>query len=294
MSFSKYILGLVLIFCLSSCGEEGAFDIGGLVKRQPVFGFSKPIVGKEVRMVDVIDEQLSLIVSDTSRLSVQFTSTPTGERLKVNDWTFDYEKAIKYKKYYFLHQLIDSSFYKVVVVGRYFTKYYGFEEPWNQNQDIYKSLTDTLSASILKSFKVDSLSSRDFVIDPSSKKNVKEFFKNLLKNSYLRSDGLINAVKEITDNVLEQFDIDNIDANEDIIIYPNPAGGENVIVTSDLLKFENVQLSIVSLSGQEIKCPQDSNSGSTKVNIEGLKSGSYFVVITNGGRSSSGKFVVVK
>jgi hypothetical protein len=293
MSFSKCIFSLILTVFLVSCGE-GTIDLGGEMGRQPIFGFSELLKGKEVKMVNVIDEELSLVVSDTSRISVQFTSTPTDERLKINDWTFDYEKAIKYKKYYFLHRLVDSSFYEVLVVGRYFTKYYGFEDAFNQNYNIYKGLVDTIDTSTLHSFRVDSLSLIDFVINPSSKKVVKEFYKNLLKSSYLRNEGLDNFTKEIVSDVLQKLDVKKLEISENIKIYPNPVEGIEMNVTSDLITVEDAQLSIVNSLGQEVKCLQSSNGESVKVNVLDLKSGSYFAVITSEGRRSSGKFVVVK
>ena len=173
MSFSKVIYSIVVVLCLSSCGgEESSLESR---QREPIFGFNKIIEGKEVKMVDVFDEKLSLIVSDSIKRSVQFISISIGERLIVDDWSFDFEKAIKYRKYYFLHQLVDSSYYKVIVVGRYFTKYYGFEEPWNQNRSILNRV-DTVGSSISMPLRIDSLSSSDFIINPDPRKEIKEFY----------------------------------------------------------------------------------------------------------------------
>ena len=290
MHFSKVIYNLIIVLCLFSCGEEP--DLRGSRLREPIFGFSKTIEGKEVKMTAVFDEKLSLIVSDSVKRSVQFISTSTGERLIVDDWSFDFEKAIKYKKYYFLHQLVDSSFYKVIVVGKYFTKYYGFEKPWNQNRSILWGI-DTIGPSLLKPLRVDSLSSRDLIINPDSKKVIKAFFKNRFKNTYLRKERLSISTTENDEISTEDVNVKRVE-NLEVKIYPNPIRGGEVTIESDLFGFDNARLAVFNLSGQEIKCEQSPSSNSIKVNIEKLKSGSYFVVITNGDSRSSGEFVVIK
>lgn len=291
MCFVRITAGLFLLLCLFNCGDEMK---GFSIEREPVFGFNKIIAGKEVKMVDVFDEKLSLIVSDSVRRNVQFLSTKNGERLKVDNWFFDFEKAIKYKKYYFLHQLVDSSFYKVIVVGRFFTKYYGFEQPWNQNKSIYDCISDTMCGSDLSLYRIDSIGSRDFIINPNSKKVIKAFYKKRLKGTYLRNEILSDEVVQDSKESGENFNIHELELDEGMGIYPSPAKGSEVKITSDLLAFKDASLSVFNLSGSIIECQQHLSSKSITVNIEKLKSGSYIAIVTSRGKRSCGKFIVTK
>ena len=291
MCFFKITASLFLVLCLFNCGGEiKEFSM----QHEPVFGFNKIISGKEVKMVDVFDEKLSLIVSDSVRRNVQFLSTENGERLIVDDWFFDFEKAVKYKKYYFLHQLVDSSFYKVIVVGRFFTKYYGFEQPWSQNKSIYNCLSDTMCDSVLSLYRIDSLGSRDFIINPDFKKVIKAFYKKRLKGTYLRNEVLSDEVVQDSKERFEDFNIHELELDEGMSINPSPAIGSEVKITSDLLAFKDASLSIFNLSGSKIECQQQLSRRSITVNIKRLKSGSYYAIVTSRGKRSCGKFVVVK
>ena len=288
----KRVLSLIIVLFLFNCGDVDKWEIS--IQRLPIFGFSKVIAGKEVKMVDVFDEKLSLVVSDSVRRNVQFLSTLSGERLIVDDWFFDFDIAIKYKKYYFLHQLVDSSYYKVLVVGRYFTKYYGFEEPWNQNISIYKNLSDTLGNSPLNSLRIDSLSSKDFIINSDSKKVIKTYYKNLFKGTYLRNAPLPDLNTKIKRKSIHTINVKKLKIDENMNIYPSLTRGGKVKIASELLSYKTARLSIFNISGEEVNCKHNFINKSVEVNVESLKAGSYFAVVIYGDRRSCGKFVVVK
>lgn len=290
--YFKGIPSLIIVLFLFNCGDVDKWEIS--IQRLPIFGFSKVIAGKEVKMVDVFDEKLSLVVSDSVRRNVQFLSTLSGERLIVDDWFFDFDIAIKYKKYYFLHQLVDSSYYKVLVVGRYFTKYYGFEEPWNQNISIYNNLSDTLGNSTLNSLKIDSLSSKDFIINSDSKKVIKTYYKDLFKGTYLRNAPFPDSNTKIKRKSIHTINVKKLKIDENMNIYPSLTRGGKVKITSELLSYKTARLSIFNISGEEVNCKHNFINKSVEVNVESLKAGSYFAVVIYGDRRSCGKFVIVK
>ena len=50
----KRVLSLIIVLFLFNCGDVDKWEIS--IQRLPIFGFSKVIAGKEVKMVDVFDE----------------------------------------------------------------------------------------------------------------------------------------------------------------------------------------------------------------------------------------------
>ena len=56
MCFFKGIPSLIIVLFLFNCGDVEKWEIS--IQREPIFGFSKVIAGKEVKMVDVFDESI--------------------------------------------------------------------------------------------------------------------------------------------------------------------------------------------------------------------------------------------
>mgnify|MGYP001218258766 FL=1 len=292
MRFWKIINLLIVVFFICSCGEMERGDSGFFI--QPKYGFNKLIEGKSVKMIDVFEEQVNLVISDSSKLSVQFKKTAGGEQLIVNDWIYNYEKAIKYKRYYFLHHLVDSSFYEVIVVGRYFSKYYGFKEAEQQNLSVWTSIGDTMGDCILRPLKIDSLSNWNFVITPKDKKTIKEYYQVLLKNTFLRKEPVKDAVVQEygTDPVF--FDNNEVKDVGDLKIFPNPVSGNELTIKADLLNVDGAILYISDVSGEKVDCKQFQGYKSIKVNVADLQAGIYFVIIESGSKLLSSQFIVIK
>jgi len=292
MKYCKVVCVLFVLILCYSCGERGASD-GGLFPA-PKFGFSHLIEGKSVKMVDVFDSEFTLGVSDSFKLAIQFKELETGEQLIVNDWIYNYEKAIKYKRYYFLHHLVDSSFYEIVVVGRYFSKYYVFNEIEQQNLSVWNSIRDSTGAHILIPLKIDSLSSWNVVIKPDDKKIIKQYYKALFKNTYLRKEVSEVESIEIAEIDTAFFDENRLEDIEDLKIFPNPVSGEELNIKTDLLNIEGAKLSITNLTGEKIHCEQFPGYKSIKVNVGNLQSGSYFAIIEGGNKKLTSQFIVIK
>ena len=93
---------------------------------------------------------------------------------------------------------------------------------------------------------------------------------------------------------IHTINVKKIEIDENMNIYPSLTRGDEVKITSELLRFKTARLSIFNLSGEEINCEHHFTNKSVKVNIESLKPGSYFAVVIYGDRRSCGKFVIVK
>lgn len=131
-----------------------------------------------------------------------------------------------------------------------------------------------------------------------------------LKDKFLNTTSSINQNKRInfsiTDNALSKGDFrfellfknsstdvneyDNSQLNSNLSVYPNPATDFLNINISNA-NFKNLNLSINTVSGQQIMNTNMSGNN-TKINIESLSSGVYFVNISNeNGLNKTVKFV---
>lgn len=292
MRYIQILLLLVITSLTIGCEEALPQEFSDLI--QPKFGFNKVLEGKEVDMTKVFDEPFVLTIDDTTQLNVAFKSSAFGEKLIVGDWSYNYEKAIKYKRYYFLHHLVDSSFYEVVVVGRYFSRFYGFENINRQNLFVHDLIIDSSKFCSLRPLRQELNETENVVVDPSEKKIIRQFYKGFFKGAYLKK-----AVSEVrTNKILEEIEVKygtkELDIDEGVIIFPNPCRGNDVEVKSDLINADDFEVIVSDLAGKRIDCAQSPGFKSIKIETSTLVNGNYLVQVIAGKRQVSGQFVVLK
>ena len=102
-------------------------------------------------------------------------------------------------------------------------------------------------------------------------------------------DNIYFAVNSATFNINEVMAVNESSFEKGFAIYPNPAKGEVNISLTKVSKGASYQ--IVDLSGKLISNGLLENE-KNKVNISGLKTGTYRIVISNNGESSSKNLIV--
>lgn len=291
VQYYVFIVLLAVIGCTDENGKPSWFS-----ESVPVFGFSELIEGKEVQMTEELGDSFFLALTDTTSLKVKFSPTATGQLLQVQDWQYKFDKAVKYKKYYFLHQKIDSTSYKVVVVGKYFSKYYGFSNINDQNFEIQASLFDSIRTEQYESLarlKMDSISEFNFIVSPSDKRTIRDFYDAYLESEYLRlADDKVSEMLNTIDET-EELIAAELDIIEEAKIYPNPTSKNYVYIASDLLKLDNAEILITTLEGKEVLREVVSAKSKVKIKLSDVDPGTYVVTISGGGQKVTGKLVVI-
>jgi hypothetical protein len=289
----KLKLGIfvVAVLGLIGCGEmEGTWE---MAEEAPKFGFSGFIEGKEVQMKEVLGDSFLLALNDTSTLKVKVESKGEGERLTVGDFSFSYQKAIKYKRYYYLHQRVDSLTNTVLVVGRYFNRYYGFENILQQNYEVLEVLKDSIQTDKteeMSSLMIDSLSSKNCIVNPSKKKVIKQFYKNYFGGSYLPAiDEEVLESKKKDEKSLDEIEIEE---GEAVNVYPNPVSNGGVTVSSDLLGVNGCKVFVNSMDGKELYSKKVKNPGDLKIDVSNFDSGTYVLTIELPSQKATRKFIV--
>lgn len=291
----KLKLGIfvVAVFSLIGCGEVNVDGTWGMPEEAPRFGFSGFIEGKEVQMKEVLGDSFLLALNDTSTLKVKVESKGEGERLTVGNFSFSYQKAIKYKRYYYLHQRIDSLTNTVLVVGRYFNRYYGFENISQQNYEVLEILKDSIQTDKTEEMSrlvIDSLSGKNCVVNPSKKKVIKQFYKNYFGGTYLPAiDEEIIESKKQDEKSLDEIEIEE---GEAVNIYPNPVSNGEVTVSSDLLGVNGCKVFVNSMDGKELYSKKVKNVGDLKIDVSDFDSGTYVLTIELPSQKATKKIIV--
>lgn len=291
---SSLLILFSIVLLVFSCAEEPHPEEGP----RPKVLFTKEIKGKQVEMVKLFPEPF-MLRKGLKDIEVSFTSTAQGERLKVNSTEIDYSKAIKYKRYYFLHQEIDSSLYEIYVIGKYRNRYYGFENLRAQARTIKTVLNDSVVGEELgfeeyvldfKTLIIDSLSGFDVVLDPSKRRVVKKFYKNYLKNSYAESSE--KSVRDSAQKYLDEIETDL--GNEELIISPKILSEGTLMIRCDLFLLNQTHLVITDVTGNVFLSEKVKGKQSVTFNSSEIPAGTYLVTVSTPLQSSTSKFSVVK
>lgn len=300
----KLKLGIfvVLLLVFIGCAEEDSLKSHS---DHPMFGFYGELKGKEVELKEALGDSFSLILSDSTELKVSIESRGEGGVLYVGNSSIKFHKAIKYKRYYYLHNRIDSITNSVVVIGKYFNRYYGFEDLATQNYvnalTLKDSLLDppsTLGEELhiaMQGLIVDSLSSQDLIINPqNNRKVIRKYFKNFFNRSFLRRKDLDGEIEDKNkEEIEESLDLKEIDEQEEVLLYPNPVSNGEVTVSSDLLGVNGCKVFVNSMDGKELYSKKVKNTGKLKINVSDFESGTYVLTIELPSQKATKKFIVV-
>lgn len=288
----KLLLFGVVLLSLLNCGEGGTYSLS---EDSPKFGFSGLIEGKQVQLKEALGDSFLLELTDTSTLKVKIETRGEGEVIIVGNFSFPFQKAIKYKRYFFLHQSIDSVSNTVLVVGKYFNRYYGFENILLQNYTVFNTLKDSIQTDAtapMSSLIVDSLSLKDCIVNPSDKKVIKEFYKNYFGGVYLKSIE-VDELKESTQSDVEVMDEEELDENQEVVVFPNPVSNGEINIKSDLLAVADCRIYLYSLEGKEMYAKKSKGSTSLKIDVSDYTSGTYSVVIQLPTQKVTRKLIVI-